>query len=309
MFQNKSLPLVTIITPAYNQGEYLAETIESVLAQDYPNLEYIVLDDGSTDSTSDVLKLYDGRVRYERHENMGQANTLNYGWGMAKGSLLGYLSSDDLLEPYAVSKLVNALLTRQDVMVAYCDYNLIDAQGRYIRTVATEEYDSIRLTVDLVCQPGPGALFRREIFDNSGGWNQKLRQVPDFEFWLRVSKFGSFLRVPEVLAKYRIHESSASFRPMSVERSQELHYVMALFWSGQFDSTAARSLAMASLISAKNHAQSGRYLLCLLECTKALQHSPSAFLSLRSWRIVIAGIFRRLIYKFRNCIRQMQSIF
>src|SRR5207247_391526 len=94
-------PLVSIVTPAYNQAEYLAETIESVLAQDYPNLEYIVLDDGSTDHTREVLKKYDGKLRWESHKNMGQARTLNEGWRKANGVYIGYLSSDDILYPGA----------------------------------------------------------------------------------------------------------------------------------------------------------------------------------------------------------------
>ena len=102
----QNLPLVSIVTPTYNQAEYLAETIESVLAQDYPNIEYIVLDDGSTDSTPEVLNRYSGRVRWERHDNMGQARTLNKGWAMSRGEFIGYLSSDDLLLPDAISKLV-----------------------------------------------------------------------------------------------------------------------------------------------------------------------------------------------------------
>ena len=79
------LPLVTIVTPTYNQADYLAETIDSVLAQDYPNIEYIVIDDGSTDHTMEVLKQYEGRIHWERQSNMGQAATLNQGWAMAKG--------------------------------------------------------------------------------------------------------------------------------------------------------------------------------------------------------------------------------
>ena len=83
----KKFPLVSIVTPTYNQAKYLTETIEKVLAQDYPNIEYIVLDDGSTDETPEILKKYSGKIRYERHANMGQARTLNKGWAMSSGTL------------------------------------------------------------------------------------------------------------------------------------------------------------------------------------------------------------------------------
>ena len=296
----QKLPLVSIVTPTYNQAEYLAETIESVLAQDYPNFEYIVLDDGSTDDTSEILKRYDGRIRHERHENMGQANTLNRGWSMASGSLIGYLSSDDLLEPNAFTKLVKALTARPDASVAYCDFTLIDAEGQRFRTVNTEEFDEVRLCVDLVCQPGPGALFRREVFDRMGGWAGYLRQVPDFEFWLRASKFGPFVRVPEVLAHYRIHDGSASFRPTTVERSMEIVGVMSEYWGLQTGQKVNHSLAMANLVAAKSHAQSGRFAAGFAQWTQALRYSPKMLWSKLAWRIIASGLLRRSLHRLRQ---------
>ena len=296
----QNLPLVSIVTPAYNQGEYLAETIESVLAQDYQNLEYIVLDDGSTDKTPEILKKYDGLIRHERHENMGQANTLNRGWGMATGSLIGYLSSDDLLEPNAVTKLVNTLLVRPEASVAYCDFTLIDSQGRRFRTVRTEDFVAARLCEDLVCQPGPGALFRREVFDQTGGWVGQLHQIPDFQFWLRAFKFGPFVRIHEVLAHYRIHDGSASFRPITAKRSIEIVEVMSEYWGSQSGPQASKSLAKAHIIAAKNHAQSGRIMACLSECIKAVRYSPSMLWSSLAWRIVASGLLRRAIHRVRR---------
>lgn len=296
----QTFPLVTIVTPAYNQAEYLAATIESVLAQDYPHLEYIVLDDGSTDNTAEILKKYDDQILHERHENMGQANTLNRGWGMAGGSLIGYLSSDDLLEPNTITKLVEALLVQPDASVAYCDFTLIDARGRSFRTVYTEEFDEARLCEDLFCQPGPGALFRREVFDRTGGWAAHLHQIPDFEFWLRASKFGPFVRVPEVLAHYRIHEGSASFRPITAKRSMEIVEVVSEYWRGQTGKKVSGSLAMAHIIAAKNHAQSGRITACFSEWIKALHHSPVMLLSSLPWRMVASGLLRRTMHRIRQ---------
>ena len=156
------LPLMTIVTPAYNQADYLSETIDSVLAQDYPNIEYIVIDDGSTDCTSEILKQYDGRIRWESQDNMGQAATLNKGWAMGSGEIIGYLSSDDLLKSDAVSALVRCLLERPEVVLVYPDFELIDAMGKHIRNVSTPDYSYFDLAVNLVCHPGPGALFWRK---------------------------------------------------------------------------------------------------------------------------------------------------
>lgn len=303
----ENFPLVSIVTPAYNQAEYLAETIESVLAQDYPNIEYIVLDDGSTDSTPKVLQQYNGRVRWESQENMGQALTLNRGWSMARGSLLGYLSSDDRLKPNAVGEMVNTLVNQPESVVAYCDFELIDAKGRSFRTIKTEDFNAQRLTVDLVCQPGPGALFSREVFEQTGGWAGQLRQVPDFEFWLRSSRFGSFVRVPQVLAEYRVHDGSASFASTTAERSMEIVDVMSAYWGTHDSVKAQRSLATAHQFAAKSHAQSGRFGSALRCGMLAIKFDEKIVLRLGFWRSVFSGILRRTFYKLKGQTKRSLS--
>ena len=294
-----ALPLVSIVTPAFNQAKYLAQTIESVLAQDYPHIEYIVLDDGSTDHTTEVLQAYAGRIQSGRHPNMGQARTLNKGWAMARGSLIGYLSSDDLLESQAVSRLVRALQRHPDVGVVYGDFALIDNGGRQIRTIRAEDYDENRLTVDLVCQPGPGSLFRRELFDRTGGWNESLRQVPDFEFWLRVCRLGRFMRVPEVLAQYRVHEGSASSAAISLERSVEIVNVVTDYWRKKGGEARMRAISTANVMAAKNHFQSGRPREGYAQILDAIRSRGRSILELRLWKMVLGSLVRRGLRRFR----------
>ncbi|MEO6626809.1 MAG: glycosyltransferase, partial [Burkholderiaceae bacterium] len=124
---------MSIVTPAYNQAEYLAETIDSVLLQDYPNIEYIVLDDGSTDATPQVLKHYGSKVRWERHENMGQARTLNKGWALSEGEIIGYLSSDDILYPGAIRTLVEKLESDVSIVCIFPDSDLVDHRSRVVK--------------------------------------------------------------------------------------------------------------------------------------------------------------------------------
>lgn len=298
-----TLPLVSIVTPTYNQAQFLAKTIESVLAQDYPHIEYIVLDDGSTDHTSTVLQKYAGRIRAAWHPNMGQARTLNKGWSMARGSLIGYLSSDDLLEKSAVSILVAALSEQPHAVVAYCDFNLVDANGHWIRTLVTEDFDRLRLTVDLVCQPGPGALFRRSMFELAGGWSDGLRQVPDFEFWLRASRYGLFIRVPHILACYRIHADSATLRSVSAELSNEIVTVMAGYWGAQSGADASRSVGNAYLIAARFHAQSGRPWSSMRAWLAAIRSYPALLVQRKSWLMVAAGLLRRFVYRLQGVLR------
>lgn len=205
------LPLVTIITPAYNRATLVAETIESVLAQDYPHLEYIILDDGSTDATLEVIKRYDGRLRWESHPNRGETRTVNRGLELAHGEIIAVINSDDPLLPGAVTKLVAALASHPEVVVAYPDWLIIDERGNAQQKISSPDFSG---AVDMIrrhhCLPGPGAFFRRSIAEKIGGRDPLYRYVGDLEFWFRAVCVGNFLRVPEVLATFRVHTDSAS---------------------------------------------------------------------------------------------------
>ncbi|MFN7695265.1 MAG: glycosyltransferase [Burkholderiales bacterium] len=291
---------VTLVTPVYNQAEFLGATIESVLAQDYSELEYLVIDDGSSDDSLLVAQRYEaanpGRLTVLTQLNAGQAATLNRGWQLGQGELLGYLSSDDCLLPGAISSAVSALAAAPDAAVAYCDFELIDVAGRSIRAVRTEDFDAKRLQVDLVCQPGPGAFFRRHVFDQTGGWRADLRQVPDFEFWLRASRLGPFFRVPAILAQYRVHEGSASFRVMPEARAEEILGVVRAYYGPVSSQQSSVALSMAHCLVAKNHAQSVRLFAALSHWWKALRLAPLAALRPAALRPLFSGALRRLRY-------------
>lgn len=286
-------PLVSLVTPAYNQGSFLRETILSVLSQDYPAIEYVVIDDGSTDNTAEVIAEFSGRLRAISRENKGQAATLNEGWSLCKGKYLGYLSSDDLLDPSAISSLVSVLERNESAVVAYSDFRLIDSSGCVIREVRVEDFHRRRLIEDLVCQPGPGAIFKKSVFDKTGGWDAALRQVPDFEFWTRVSAHGDFMRIPRVNASCRVHEASASFRSLESSRCDEILNVVS---SPSYPiEPFRRSVAMskAHLVAARRHLNSTRFITALDNIYQALIYMPSIGLRPETWRLIAAGCLRR----------------
>lgn len=298
MTSSPTLPLVSIVTPTYNQAEFLAATLDSMLAQDYPNIEYIVLDDGSTDGTPDVLARYSGRVNWERQANMGQSRTLNKGWAQARGEYLGYLSSDDLLLPHAISTLVAALQARPEAQVAYCDFDLIDGNGRRTGNVQTPDYDYRRMVEELICPPGPGALFRRSLFERIGGWDEHLRKIPDFEYWLRAGRVGPFVRIPQVLAQYRVHEESTAIRPVAPERSMEIVETVRAYWTDAHSASARASFASAHLHAAKSHAQSGRFLAALDQFRRSIRYRPKNLVSISAWRKLLFGFAMRYASRF-----------
>lgn len=173
MSASKDLPLVSVVIPAHNHARYLDEAIESILGQDYPNVELIVLDDGSTDGTREVLERYNGRFYWETQENMGQSATLNKGWRISRGDVLAYLSSDDALLPHAISTSVEHLMANPDVVLTYCDFNQIDPRSKFIRKVNTLEMSYREMVAKFFCPPGPGAFFLRSAFETIGGGTKR----------------------------------------------------------------------------------------------------------------------------------------
>jgi Glycosyl transferase family 2 len=206
-------PSVSVVIATYNRPGWLRLAIDSVLSQDYPDLELLVMDDGSTGETAELLAEYARRYpresfRYSRHENMGQARTLNRGYEMARGDLLGYLPDDDLLAPGAVSKLV-AALRDPEVVCAYGGYRIIDPQGQVVDTVRPMEYSPLEAYRQMDTVIAPGGLVRREVM-LANGWDPSLHYMPDFILWLRVGLAGPVVRVGEPLSSWRRHEGGLS---------------------------------------------------------------------------------------------------
>jgi glycosyltransferase involved in cell wall biosynthesis len=215
---DKRAPRVTIVIPTYNRaGPLLEQAIESVLGQDYPELDLLVLDDGSSDETPSLLERYaerhPGRFRSDRHDNIGQAKTLNRGYEMAQGELLGYLNSDDVLLPGAISKLVAAMEANPDAVLAYPAYRIIDEEGETHLTMTPPRWSVAEALRLHNCIVNVGAIFRREVFERIGGWDPSLIYCADFDWCIRAGAVGPFVRVDEPLACWRFHEGSANAAP------------------------------------------------------------------------------------------------
>jgi len=218
----QSLPLVSIVTPVYNQKEsYLRETIEGILGQTYQNIEYIVLDDGSTSNVPQVLASYTGRLIQESHPNMGQVKTINKGWEMSHGEIVGLVNSDDPMLPDLVEEVVSLMLARPDVLLVYPDWLMIDEEGKTIRHTQAPDYDYLTMLRWYYCIPGPGAFFRREAFELEGMFNPQYRYIFDFDYWLRLGLHGPFARIPKTLATWRWHDDGASLAHRGLSMAQE----------------------------------------------------------------------------------------
>jgi glycosyltransferase involved in cell wall biosynthesis len=301
-------PRVSIVVPAYEAADTIAETLSSLMAQTYANLEVIIVDDGSSDPGVEIAREAarnsSGRMRYVRQANAGQAAALNNGWRQAVGAYLGYLSADDVLYPEAVTSLVDYLQRNPSILAVYPDYDLIDLDSRIIRRVRAPDYDARQMVEQSVCQPGPGVLFRKEGFAQTGGWNCDFSQTPDFEFWLRLGRYGPMARLPRALAAFRIHDRSQSFAIPSEAKSEEPVRLIEGFLAAGADAdwNTARAKAWAHVLSARLHVRAGRFRRALWHVRLAWRHDRSVSQRLRFWHLLGSGAFGRFRYRLTSSV-------
>ena len=205
-------PLVTIVTPSYNQGEFIRATIESVLSQDYPNIEYIVMDGGSTDETINIVREYEDRLTFISESDLGQSHAINKGFKMARGEIVSWLNSDDIILPGAVSRAVKALQRRPSLGAVYGEGYLIDRKGEIKkRFPATESFNLWKLihVTDYILQQT--VYFRREVFEKVGFINEQLNWGMDWDLLIRIGKRYEIGYIPEYMGCLREYETAKSF--------------------------------------------------------------------------------------------------
>jgi glycosyltransferase involved in cell wall biosynthesis len=201
-------PVVSIVTPSYNQGSFLKRTIESVLAQDYPHIQYIVVDGGSTDESVDILKSYGDRVPWVSEPDKGQSHAINKGFAQAQGEIRAYLNSDDVLLPGAVAKVVRYFDRRPGCDLVYGEAHYIDEVDQITAKYNTADYNFDRLMLDCcICQPA--AFWRTWIANKIGPFDESLQYAMDYDYWIRIDRAGgSIEHCEEFLACSRQHAAT-----------------------------------------------------------------------------------------------------
>ena len=205
-------PLVTVVTPSYNQGKFIRATIESVLAQDYPQIEYIVMDGGSTDETAAIAAEYAGRLTWISERDRGQSHAINKGFQRARGEIVSWLNSDDILFPGAVSRAVRALELAPHAAAVYGEGYLMDAGGRLTRRFpATEPFNLWKLAYlsDYVLQQS--TFFRRTAIEEVGWIDEDLHYALDWDLLIRLGKRFGLEYVAEDFGALREYPEAKSF--------------------------------------------------------------------------------------------------
>jgi len=223
-------PKISIVTPSYNQGQFIEETIRSVLLQGYPNLEYIIIDGGSTDSSVDIIKKYSPWLTYWVSEpDRGQSHAINKGWKMATGEIFAYLNSDDTYLPGAIIAAESFLTEHPDISMIYGDCNFIDEEGKIMRTYHGKEFD-IRKMLFANIIPQQTVFFRDHVLDRIGYLDESLHMVMDRDMWIRIGLKLKLKYIAVLLANMRwcaSNKSTAQIANFLPERLRVISKVVA----------------------------------------------------------------------------------
>lgn len=274
--------LVSIVTPSFNQARYVETTIQSVLSQNYPRIEYIVIDGVSTDGSVEIIKKYENHLAYWISErDNGQADAINKGLARANGEIVAWLNSDDYYLPNAISSAVKVFEGIPGLAMVYGDMLAVNDQGQTINTL---KYKQLSLE-DLLCFQiigQPAVFFRRDAFEKVGGLDSTFHFLLDHHFWIRLTSQGKILHVPQRWAAARYH-AEAKNRAKAAEFGREAFRI--LDWVKSKPELADAISSVEKRAHASAHRVDARYLLdggqswsALKAWTRALLiHPPTAF--------------------------------
>lgn len=230
---------VTIVIPTFNHQRYLAEAVESGLRQTYQDREIIVVDDGSTDRTPEVLERYGNQIRVIRKANGGTPSALNAGIRAAHGAWIAWLSSDDLFEPEKIAKQIAFADAHPDVSVIYTNWFVIDASGQVTDQLASPTFARhahlVRTLFAGCVINGSTTLVRRLCFEQAGLFDETLPQAHDWEMWLRLARDYGFGHVPEPLARYRWHGANMSAGPDALAYNSRVLAKARAYYAGSHE--------------------------------------------------------------------------
>jgi glycosyltransferase involved in cell wall biosynthesis len=208
---------VSVIIPAYNAAKFIRTTIESVLGQTFQDLEIIVVNDGSTDNTQEILQNYGDKILYLPKENGGVSSARNLGIENAKGKYIAFLDADDVWLPEKLERQVELLESNEEIGLCYVAAQKVDEDLNYLSCIEANSYEdyteSLLLNLNIVAGSCSSAMVRRDVIQQTDGFDRKFTTYADWEMWLRLSLLTKFAPVNEELVKYRIVKGSMSSKP------------------------------------------------------------------------------------------------
>jgi len=296
-------PLVSIVTPSYNQAQYLEQTIQSVLGQDYARVEYLIVDGASTDGSIEIIRQYVGErggippilAWWVSEKDSGQGDAINKGFAHAKGDIIAWLNSDDIYLAGTIAAAVKVFEENPHAVMVYGDMLAVDEYGQ---TINVMKYKQLSLQ-DLLCFQiigQPSVFFRREVLEQTSGLDTTFHFLLDHHLWIRIAQFGKILHVPQIWSAARYH-AEAKNRAKAAEFGQEAFRILA--WAktqtGLAEAVSGverRARASANRVDARYLLDGGRPASALMAWLRALFiHPPTA---LARVNIFVAAILKML---------------
>jgi glycosyltransferase involved in cell wall biosynthesis len=222
------LPKISVITPTYSQSHFIEQTIKCVLDEDYPNLEYIIIDGGSTDGTVEILKKYNDKLIWRSEKDNGLADAINKGLRLATGEIVAYLNSDDLYEKGTLARIGSYFKDNPQATWICGKCRIINENGREFHRLITRyknfwlkrySYKKL-LAINFISQPA--VFWRRKVIKEVGLFNVNLKFAMDYEYWLRIGKNHKPAILDEYLAKFRIHPNAKGTKSYTEQFREEL---------------------------------------------------------------------------------------
>ena len=289
-------PLVSVVTPSFNQAPYLELAVRSVLEQDYPNIEYIVIDGGSTDGSVEIIEQYKDRLAYWVSESdTGQAEAINKGMRRATGDIIGWINSDDALLPCAISQAVEELETNADLGMVYGDGLMVDSN---LMLLDMHTYKQLSV-LDLLCFEvilQPTVFMRRNALADVGYLNEEYHLILDHELWVRLASRYPLSHVSEFWAIERTHESAKTIQYASgfVEEARRL-----IDWAEDSEDLSALVASETRQIEAGYNVFAARRLIDADEFGDAVRHLSIALrlhppTVVKYWYKVVQAVFSAL---------------